>query len=88
MLSKEEEQRLAACSAAIRREVNEGRGHKESESLTVDTIAWLTESLGLINEELKQLKANHNELDQMLATALQVINDAGIMSEYLKFRNQ
>lgn len=65
-------------------------------------LEWLAEKLKEVNEELKtaniysstvakelnEFQKKHQELDKMLATALQVINDAGIMDEYLKFRNQ
>jgi predicted transcriptional regulator len=46
-----------------------------------------TENTELVLEIVRR-QTNQDQMDKMLATALQVIEDAGVMSEYLKFRTQ
>lgn len=41
-----------------------------------------------IVKELTDLEEKHDKLDQMLATALQVVTNAGLMKEYLRLRSR
>lgn len=56
--------------------------------MTAKEFKWFAEKLKEVNEELKQLVEKHKELDSTLSDALQVLQDAGVLNEYLKFRNQ
>lgn len=81
---------------------NELNSTKEQLKTSEDSYAMALEEIEKFEEELKtaniysatvakelqDLQKKHQELDKMLATALHVIQDAGIMDEYLKFRNQ
>lgn len=89
MLSKEEEHRLAACIDVARRDVlahvGESSEYSHSE-LRLETILWLAKKLKETHEELKQLNFNHEQADQRLATALQVLQEANLLDKYLMLR--
>lgn len=77
MLGKDEKLRLASILDVITNDTAEGIMYLCNEQ----TVKWLA-------QKCKELNDNINEIDKMLATALQVLGNAGILEEYLKFRNQ
>lgn len=67
MLNKEEEQKLANYLGNV---VGHQKQGYEFSSVPTEAFLWLAERLKETNDELKDLKDKHNQLDIMLAQCL------------------
>lgn len=69
MLTRDEELRLAAVFDITRHHIHEYGPHADA-PMSNQALLWLAEKLKETNDDLKDLKDKHNQLDVMLAQCL------------------